>query len=266
MESHRPDDGGGNWRHGCTFPSMRSQVRCSDWNLKVKSSAANSDQFPNSTFHNVTFRRSRADRMVSSPPPGPHPSAHRRSSQERDRTGDGGRVHAVSVAMAACGARLSPTRGTGLVEGHRATGRIRGRPRRPGESQILRVRMAKYEPEMLDRLCLSGAVSWGATDSASSFGRRRGSRARPARAAHRAHQRGPDQPVLPGRRRPGCWRRSERNADSRTTPPGSARSRRTSKGTCGSAARVSSPTWSGAPGTCRRRSKTVCGSWSRPDW
>lgn len=29
------------------------------------------------------------------------------------------------------------------------------------ESQILRVRMAKYEPELLDRLCLSGAVSWG---------------------------------------------------------------------------------------------------------
>jgi ATP-dependent Lhr-like helicase len=29
------------------------------------------------------------------------------------------------------------------------------------EPQILRVRMAKYEPELLDRLCLSGAVSWG---------------------------------------------------------------------------------------------------------
>jgi ATP-dependent Lhr-like helicase len=29
------------------------------------------------------------------------------------------------------------------------------------EAQLLRVRMAKYEPELLDRLCLSGAVSWG---------------------------------------------------------------------------------------------------------
>ncbi len=29
------------------------------------------------------------------------------------------------------------------------------------ESHILRVRSAKYEPEMLDRLCLSGAASWG---------------------------------------------------------------------------------------------------------
>ena len=29
------------------------------------------------------------------------------------------------------------------------------------ESQILRVRLAKYEPEWLDRLCLSGAVMWG---------------------------------------------------------------------------------------------------------
>jgi ATP-dependent helicase Lhr and Lhr-like helicase len=29
------------------------------------------------------------------------------------------------------------------------------------DSQVLRVRMAKYEPELLDRLCLSGAVSWG---------------------------------------------------------------------------------------------------------
>ena len=29
------------------------------------------------------------------------------------------------------------------------------------ESQLLRLRMAKYEPELLDRLCLSGAVSWG---------------------------------------------------------------------------------------------------------
>ncbi|MDO9118315.1 MAG: DEAD/DEAH box helicase [Nitrospira sp.] len=29
------------------------------------------------------------------------------------------------------------------------------------EPQLLRVRLAKYEPEFLDRLCLSGAVSWG---------------------------------------------------------------------------------------------------------
>ncbi|MBS0170312.1 MAG: DEAD/DEAH box helicase [Nitrospira sp.] len=29
------------------------------------------------------------------------------------------------------------------------------------ESQILRVRMAKYQPECLDRLCLSGALMWG---------------------------------------------------------------------------------------------------------
>lgn len=29
------------------------------------------------------------------------------------------------------------------------------------ESQLLRLRLAKYEPEFLDRLCLSGAVSWG---------------------------------------------------------------------------------------------------------
>ena len=29
------------------------------------------------------------------------------------------------------------------------------------ESQLLRLRLAKYEPELLDRLCLSGAVSWG---------------------------------------------------------------------------------------------------------
>ncbi len=29
------------------------------------------------------------------------------------------------------------------------------------EPQLLRLRVAKYEPELLDRLCLSGAVSWG---------------------------------------------------------------------------------------------------------
>ena len=29
------------------------------------------------------------------------------------------------------------------------------------DAQLLRVRMAKYEPELLDKLCLSGAVSWG---------------------------------------------------------------------------------------------------------
>ncbi|CUS39097.1 putative ATP-dependent DNA helicase Lhr [Candidatus Nitrospira nitrificans] len=29
------------------------------------------------------------------------------------------------------------------------------------EPQLLRLRMAKYEPELLDRLCLSGAVGWG---------------------------------------------------------------------------------------------------------
>jgi ATP-dependent Lhr-like helicase len=29
------------------------------------------------------------------------------------------------------------------------------------DSQLLRVRMAKYEPELLDRLCLGGAVAWG---------------------------------------------------------------------------------------------------------
>lgn len=33
------------------------------------------------------------------------------------------------------------------------------------EPQLLRVRMAKYEPELLDRLCLSGAVSWGRLSS-----------------------------------------------------------------------------------------------------
>ena len=29
------------------------------------------------------------------------------------------------------------------------------------EPHLLRTRLAKYEPEILDRLCLSGAVSWG---------------------------------------------------------------------------------------------------------
>ncbi|HEU5409222.1 MAG TPA: DEAD/DEAH box helicase, partial [Nitrospira sp.] len=29
------------------------------------------------------------------------------------------------------------------------------------EPQLLRLRMAKYEPELLDRLCLSGAIGWG---------------------------------------------------------------------------------------------------------
>jgi ATP-dependent Lhr-like helicase len=29
------------------------------------------------------------------------------------------------------------------------------------EPQLLRLRLAKYEPELLDRICLSGAVSWG---------------------------------------------------------------------------------------------------------
>jgi ATP-dependent Lhr-like helicase len=29
------------------------------------------------------------------------------------------------------------------------------------DSQLLRMRMARYEPELLDRLCLAGAVSWG---------------------------------------------------------------------------------------------------------
>ena len=29
------------------------------------------------------------------------------------------------------------------------------------EPHLLRTRLAKYEPELLDRLCLSGAVSWG---------------------------------------------------------------------------------------------------------
>jgi len=33
------------------------------------------------------------------------------------------------------------------------------------EPHLLRMRLAKYEPEMLDRLCLSGAVSWGRLSS-----------------------------------------------------------------------------------------------------
>ncbi len=33
------------------------------------------------------------------------------------------------------------------------------------EPQLLRTRMGKYEPELLDRLCLSGAVSWGRLSS-----------------------------------------------------------------------------------------------------
>lgn len=37
------------------------------------------------------------------------------------------------------------------------------------EPQLLRLRMAKYEPELLDRLCLSGAVSWGRLSPHPSF-------------------------------------------------------------------------------------------------
>ena len=29
------------------------------------------------------------------------------------------------------------------------------------EPHVLRARLVKYEPELLDRLCLSGAISWG---------------------------------------------------------------------------------------------------------
>ncbi|MBX3331240.1 MAG: DEAD/DEAH box helicase [Nitrospira sp.] len=37
------------------------------------------------------------------------------------------------------------------------------------EPQLLRSRMAKYEPELLDRLCLSGAVGWGRLSSHPKF-------------------------------------------------------------------------------------------------
>lgn len=58
------------------------------------------------------------------------------------------------------------------------------------EPQILRIRMAKYEPELLDRLCLSGAVSWGRltphprlADGGEAEPRRRGQRIVPTSVA-----------------------------------------------------------------------------------
>jgi len=56
------------------------------------------------------------------------------------------------------GARLHGE--TGLLEAIKQLAGFEA-PASAWEPHLLRVRLGKYEPEMLDRLCLSGAVSWG---------------------------------------------------------------------------------------------------------
>ena len=107
-------------------------------------------------------RRAGRDRMVPSPHSGAHPSPDDRPLAPRDRAGH---HRASSCASCAAGSIVAP--GTQLhgVDGTLqivtpAAG-LRNLRRRRGKPEVLPRRVAHYEPEFLDQLCLSGEVMWG---------------------------------------------------------------------------------------------------------
>ena len=69
-------------------------------------------------------------------------------------------IYALAVAVAARCARLAIARRAGLLEAMRQLQGFEA-PANSWERQIFARRVAGYTPEMLDHLCLTGAVGWG---------------------------------------------------------------------------------------------------------
>ncbi len=95
---------------------------------------------------------------------------------------DIGRFHAVSGALATCGSRHAVAR-RGWIATRAAA--IAGLRNFGGglETSVLPRRIAKYEPELLDRLCLAGEVMWGRLSPHPALETASGRKVRPTRVA-----------------------------------------------------------------------------------
>ena len=102
-----------------------------------------------------------ADRMVRPPPARAHSPAHGRRIAQADPAGDAGAIHALAAALAARRARHATRSASAAC--WKSCGQLQGfeAPANAWERQILQRRVADYEPEILDQLCLTGAVGWG---------------------------------------------------------------------------------------------------------
>ena len=96
-------------------------------------------------------------RMVRQAPPRAHSSLHAEPAARRDRASEPGRVHAVPLTWQ----HVEPSSRLAGPEGLRAVlAQLDGLeiPARAWERDVLTARLERYEPSMLDMLCLSGEI------------------------------------------------------------------------------------------------------------
>ena len=125
-------------------------------------------------------------RMVRTPPAGAHSPAHARRIAQADSAGHAGAIHALAAALAARRARHATAGERGMLEVLRQLQGFEA-PRTPGSGRFSQRRVAGYAPEMLDQLCLTGAVGWGRLSPHP--GRRSEALARAAATPRDPHQR-----------------------------------------------------------------------------
>jgi hypothetical protein len=95
------------------------------------------------------------DRVVRAAPLSTHPSVHRGSPAPRDRAGLERRLHALPVRLAACKRRQPPLRRGGLPAVLERLACFEA-PAPAWEVGLLPARLSDYDPDWLDRFCLSG--------------------------------------------------------------------------------------------------------------
>ena len=124
----------------------------------------------------------RRNRVVQPPRAGAHSSPDARPPAPRDRAGLDRRFHALPLPLAALapGSQLHGLDGALQVirqlQGYEISAAA-------WESEILPRRIARYSPDLLDQLCLSGEVMWGRLSPHPAFERAEPGRVRPTRVA-----------------------------------------------------------------------------------
>ena len=124
----------------------------------------------------------RRNRMVQSAHSGAHPSAHAGPASPRNRACHGRAIPALPVSLAALvpGSRLHGVDGTLQIikqlQGYEISAAA-------WEPEVLARRVARYEPEFLDQLCLAGEVMWARLSPHPAFEDPEPRRVRPTRTA-----------------------------------------------------------------------------------
>ncbi len=181
-----------------------------------------------------TAGATRRDRVVPPPPAGAHPPPDHRPAAPRNRAGHHRRILRLPAPLAAPRAAARQLHG---VDGTlQIVRQLQGCefPAAAWEAEVLPRRVARYQPEYLDQLCLSGEVSGAASRRIPAFDAKPRRAPASPRAAHARRAAG----HLPARgrrlaagrrrsrsrrrtrsrtRRAKCWRRS--NAAARRSSP-----------------------------------------------